>query len=212
MIHLQWDAETSGERIPKQRKIAVLTKKCFLFSSLSAFYTSVRGPEWVHMIHLPNRFLPPLSSIPAFMVLKNYFHRSSGRWLNHQLYKVGQCLQSSCHNMTLIHGHRICQCWRCVGHIVDTPAGPLKGRRVTRGEYSQHEKQGRFEERQASRYVAPHAPSMLLIGTQANKPGVRKATKSQRNFAIGEGTRTASPYVRNSNATFVQIHPCRELS
>lgn len=73
--------------------------------------------------------------------------------------------------MTLIHGHRICQCRRCIGHVVDTPAGPLKGKRLTRGEYSEHERQGRFEGRRASRrYVACYTlPTSLIEPSRTNR-------------------------------------------
>jgi hypothetical protein len=95
------------------------------------------------------------------------------------LYRAGQFPRSSLQEMTLIHGHRICQCRRCIGHVVDMPGGPIKGRRVTRGEYSQHEKRGRFEEKCASnRYVTRRLSSMSLIGFSRTNRG----SASRRNL------------------------------
>ena len=81
--------------------------------------------------------------------------------------------------MTLIHGHRICQCRRCIGHVVNTPAGPLKGKYLTRGEYGEHERWGRFEERRAShRYVVYNVLSTSLMRPSRTD---REST-SQRNL------------------------------
>ena len=88
--------------------------------------------------------------------------------------------------MTLIHGHRICQCRRCIGHVVDTPAGQLKGKRLTRGEHGEHERQRRFEERRTlHRYVVPYvlSKSTSLMGPSRTN----RESASRRN--LGEVTR-----------------------
>ena len=81
--------------------------------------------------------------------------------------------------MTLIHGHRICQCRRCVGHVVDTPAGPLKGKRLTRGEYSEHERWGRFEERRASHW---YVDFNVLLAPLMRPSRENRGSTSRRNL------------------------------
>jgi len=84
--------------------------------------------------------------------------------------------------MTLIHGHRICHCRRCIGHVVGTPAGPIQGRRVTDKEYNEHDKQTRLEGRRVQRrYVVP-CYRCYVVNVIYSLGSSRRESVNQRNL------------------------------
>ena len=107
--------------------------------------------------------------------------------------------------MTLIHGHRVCRCRRCIGHVVGTPAGPIQGRKVTDKEYSEHYKQTMLEERRTRRryaifccccivnFIHPLRRSRRESANQRNLDEVRRLRKE-----LEERTRAFRPPIQLS--------------